>query len=115
MNNLPGGRCKPAKRLALSLLAVASAAAAAEWPQWRGPERTGVITESLPDRPPGNGLSLLWRADVPDGLASVAVAGGMLFTMSRDGDGGGRPANRSYILALARPGFFLPLPAGGLQ
>ena len=51
-------------------------AAAADWPQWRGPRRDGVSQESgwSADWPEG-GPKVLWRKDVGMGFAAVAVAG----------------------------------------
>jgi len=53
---------------------------ATDWPQWRGPERTGhvpagaVVPKTLPNEP-----KVLWRVKVGDGLASPVVAGGKVF------------------------------------
>jgi outer membrane protein assembly factor BamB len=49
---------------------------ATDWPQWRGPKRTGVSTESgwLTKWPPG-GPKILWRAEVGLGYSSLAVSG----------------------------------------
>jgi len=61
------------------LLCVESAFAA-DWPQWRGPERTGhvpagaAVVQALPSEP-----KVLWRVKVGDGLASPVVAGGRVF------------------------------------
>ncbi len=53
------------------------------WPQWRGPDRlnvsraTGLLTEW-----PTNGPPLLWKATgLGEGIASVSVAHGRLFTL----------------------------------
>lgn len=58
-----------------------------EWPQWRGPRRDGISTET--------GLLKEWSADGPPvawqikglgkGYSSVAIAGGKIFTMGRRG------------------------------
>jgi len=57
---------------------------AADWPQWRGPERNGISSEqgwlkegSLP--------RTVWEADVGAGYSSVAVKGGKLYTMGNHG------------------------------
>ena len=54
-----------------------------EWPQWRGSDRDNVSRETglLKDWPPG-GPPLRWRVDgIGDGIASVSVAGGRVFTL----------------------------------
>ncbi|MBN1674355.1 MAG: PQQ-like beta-propeller repeat protein [Kiritimatiellae bacterium] len=52
---------------------------AADWPQWRGPARTGVSPETgwLGRWPPVE----LWRRPVGEGYSSAAVAGGRLYTL----------------------------------
>ena len=59
-----------------------------DWPQWRGPNRDAVSTETglLREWPTG-GPSLKWRATgLGDGNATVAVSGAKVFTMGqRDG------------------------------
>ena len=85
-----------------TLLAIASeesvpdvAATGGHWPQWRGPNRDNVSTETglLKEWPEG-GPPLVWRAEgIGEGIASVAVAGGRLFTISRQ-------ENQEYIVAL---------------
>jgi outer membrane protein assembly factor BamB len=53
---------------------------AADWPQWRGPDRTGHVPKaekvpvSLPAEP-----KTIWRIKVGDGFASPVVAGGKVF------------------------------------
>ena len=53
---------------------------AADWPQWRGPARTGhiataeVALEKLPSEP-----KIVWRLKVGEGLASPVVARGQVF------------------------------------
>ncbi|MHB8521116.1 MAG: outer membrane protein assembly factor BamB family protein [Limisphaerales bacterium] len=71
-------------RRALQLLSLFSvvlpAAQSADWPQWRGPLRTGHVPEnepvpaSLPAEP-----KIVWRLKVGEGLASPVVAGDRLF------------------------------------
>src|SRR5262245_8862730 len=54
-----------------------SAASAGDWPQWRGPERTGhaegdaPVPASLPKEP-----KVLWRLEIGGGFSSPVVAGG---------------------------------------
>lgn len=61
-------------------------ASAADWPQWRGPLRTGhlpageKIVTALPTEP-----KVLWRAQVGEGFASPVVAGGRVFLLDNQG------------------------------
>jgi outer membrane protein assembly factor BamB len=57
---------------------------AADWPQWRGPDRDGVAPgTSLPSVWPREAPKPLWRRAVGQGQASPAVAAGRLFVMGR--------------------------------
>ena len=51
------------------------------WPQWRGPERTGLSTETgLLRQWPADGPSLVWStSDLGEGYGSVAIQGGRIF------------------------------------
>lgn len=57
-----------------------SAALAADWPQWRGPMRTGFVPDgepvptSLPTEP-----KVVWRQAIGDGFASPVIAGSRVF------------------------------------
>lgn len=57
------------------------AGAGDDWPQWRGPARTGVSTETgLLRQWPASGPPLVWTArDLGEGYGSVAVAGDRVF------------------------------------
>jgi outer membrane protein assembly factor BamB len=58
-----------------------------DWPQWRGPRRDGVATETrMLTQWPENGPRVVWNADSGAGFASMAVADGRLFTMVRRGE-----------------------------
>jgi outer membrane protein assembly factor BamB len=65
-----------------------SSAAAEDWPHWQGPDRNGIARERLPEN--FDAETVLWRAPVGTGFASVAVSGGRVFTAGHDGakDGG---------------------------
>jgi outer membrane protein assembly factor BamB len=75
--------------VAVLLCAAAVLAAPGDWPQWRGPNRDGVSTETgLMKQWPEGGPRLLWNAkQVNDGkgigvgYSSVAISDGRLFTM----------------------------------
>jgi outer membrane protein assembly factor BamB len=65
------------------------AAAGGHWPGWRGPLRDGISTDTglLASWPPG-GPPKLWTATgMGNGYASVAVAGGRIFTTGDRRDG----------------------------
>jgi outer membrane protein assembly factor BamB len=71
---------------ASALFAAYSIAAEAEWPTFRGPERTGVSTETgLMTEWPEDGPPLLWQSKgAGRGYSSICIAGGKLYTL---GDG----------------------------
>src|SRR3954464_2417371 len=55
---------------------------AADWPQWRGPQRNGISQEKgWLSQWPGSGPKRLWTADVGTGHSSCAVVGGRVYTM----------------------------------
>lgn len=59
----------------------------ADWPQWRGPERTGISKETgLLKEWPAAGPRLVWQTkDLGAGYSTPAVAGGKLFLLSNRG------------------------------
>ncbi len=69
-------------------LSIAAAPASTGWPQWRGPNRDGVSTETgLLQTWKAGGPAVAWRATgLGTGFSSVSVAGNRIFTM---GDVGG--------------------------
>lgn len=73
---------------------VSMRSAPAEWPQWRGPQRTGVSSETgLLKQWPSAGPPLEWRATGAGvGYSSFAITGGRLFTMGARG-------NDEYVIA----------------
>ncbi len=75
-------------RLFLLTFAIASMALAADWPQWRGPDRTGYVSagEAVPTAL-GAELPVVWHVPVGDGFASPVVAGGRVFYLDqKDGN-----------------------------
>ena len=77
--------CAVAAAAAFSL---GASPASVGWPQWRGPNRDGVSTETgLLQTWKAGGPAVAWRSTgLGTGYSSVAVAGGRIFTM---GDVGG--------------------------
>jgi outer membrane protein assembly factor BamB len=70
-------------------------ATAHDWPQWRGPERTGVSRETgLLKQWPKDGPKLLWKAiGLGGGYSTPSVAQGRVFVMGSKGDD-------EYVMAL---------------
>lgn len=69
-------------------LFLAMSARADDWPQWRGPNRTNISSETgLLKQWPKEGPPLLWKAEgLGEGVASVAVADGRVFTLGYRGE-----------------------------
>ncbi|MCC7475502.1 MAG: PQQ-like beta-propeller repeat protein [Pirellulales bacterium] len=61
---------------------------AADWPQWRGPNRDGISTETgLLQQWPEEGPKLLWQQnDLGEGYGSPAIAGGRIFLVNNRGN-----------------------------
>jgi outer membrane protein assembly factor BamB len=89
----------------VTALAAAAAAllfalpAAADWPQWRGPDRDGESPESgLLREWPDGGPPLAWSASgLGGGFSSVSIADGRIYTLGDLADG-------QYVLALDQDG-----------
>jgi outer membrane protein assembly factor BamB len=68
--------------IAAAAWATAAGAEAADWPQYRGPQRSGVVSdEDLLSDWTGGGPRERWRRSIGAGFSSVAIVGGRLFTM----------------------------------
>ena len=70
----------------LVLLGLNSDGFSQDWPQWRGPDRTAVLSdwrgpENWPDR-----LTQVWKVTVGEGHSSPVVAGGKVYLHSRKND-----------------------------
>jgi outer membrane protein assembly factor BamB len=72
-------------------------AMAADWPQWRGPNRDGVSAEKgLLAQWPTEGPTLVWQAkDLGDGYSTPAVVGDRIYMNSNQG------MEDEYVLALS--------------
>ena len=88
-------RSRVASAVVVLLTLAASTAGAADWPQWRGPDRDGISKETgLLERWPEGGPPLAWKAmGLGAGHSSVSVANGRIYTMGDGPDG-------SYVHAL---------------
>lgn len=71
----------------LALVLVSFVSLGADWPQWRGPDRTGLSTETgLLGEWPQEGPRLVWHAkEVGDGYSTPAVIGDRLYLISNEG------------------------------
>jgi hypothetical protein len=68
------------KQLVLLLLTSgALSAAASDWPQFRGPNASGVADDARPPVHFGPNTNLLWTVTVPRGISSPVVWGDHLF------------------------------------
>ena len=72
-------------------------AATGDWPQWRGPDRSGVSREvGLLKQWPTGGPKLLWQSnDIGDGYSTPAVVGSRIYVMSNRG------MDNEFVLALS--------------
>jgi outer membrane protein assembly factor BamB len=66
---------------------VSAATPAADWPQWRGPHRSGISQETgLLKEWPAEGPKLLWQVvDIGDGYSTPAVVGNRVYLISNKG------------------------------
>lgn len=74
---------------ALTLTAVVAATLAVhaqDWPQWRGPDRDGVIAAFTPPAAWPGRLTRRWQVEVGTGYATPLVVGERVFTFTRQGD-----------------------------
>ncbi len=71
--------------LAVPLLLLPISARAEDWPQWRGPNRDNVSTETdLAKQWPEDGPPLRWRVQgLGLGISTVSIADGRVFTLSQ--------------------------------
>jgi outer membrane protein assembly factor BamB len=89
---------KKATTLAAALcFSVAAIHAASDWPQWQGPDRTGISKETgLLKQWPSSGPPLVWTATgLGNGYGSMAVAGDRVFVQ-------GSRKGQSILVALNR-------------
>jgi outer membrane protein assembly factor BamB len=83
------------RAVCLITLSLSTIAVAADWPQWRGPNRDGKSEETgLLAQWPAGGPRLVWKAQgLGEGYSSIAVVGNRLYTQGQKGDG-------EFVLAL---------------
>jgi outer membrane protein assembly factor BamB len=80
-------RCSIALAGLTAVAAVAQTPRAGDWPQWRGPDRTGVSRETgLLKSWPAGGPRLAWKAPgVGGGYGTVSIVGGRVYGMGYQG------------------------------
>jgi outer membrane protein assembly factor BamB len=68
-------------------IGLAAILTAADWPQWRGPQRNAISSEAgLLEQWPAKGPALLWQnKDIGDGYSTPAVAGNRIYLLSNRG------------------------------
>lgn len=73
-------------RLLPALALLTATGLAADWPQWRGPDRTGHVPsgERIPATLPVD-APIVWRVPIGDGFASPVVSGGKVFYLDNQG------------------------------
>ncbi len=71
---------------------------AADWPQWRGPQRNGISAETgLLAEWPKEGPRLVWQVkDIGSGYSTPAVVGDRLYLLSNQG------MDNEFVQALER-------------
>jgi outer membrane protein assembly factor BamB len=79
------------------LVAFLAQTAAGEWPQFRGPNGTGVAPATRLPAQFGPARNVVWRTDLPPGHSSPVVAGERIFVTGAEG-GTAAEAGRSKIV-----------------
>jgi len=64
-------------------LVPASALAAQDWPQWRGPSRDGVVSSSSTPAVWPTSLRRVWRVEVGEGYSSPIISDGRVYVHAR--------------------------------
>lgn len=81
-------------------------ASAADWPQWMGPNRDDVWSETgVVETFPEGGPTVVWRKPVSGGFAGPAVAGGKVYVtdyVKMDGDDSPAPTKRNELRGTER-------------
>jgi len=77
--------------IAMMLGMTAAMAAAADWPQFRGPDRDAHATETSGWTGNAWPTKSLWQADVGHGSSGAIAAGGRVYTMGWQGSGRPKP------------------------
>lgn len=71
----------------LAFCLIASVVAAADWPQFRGPNRDGISPEAAVLKSwPASGPKVLWKAPLGEGYSQVVSVKGRLYTLAQQGE-----------------------------
>ena len=68
--------------IAIAALCFSSLSHGADWPQWRGPDESGIAREPVA---PNSDIEILWESRIGKGFSGVSVANGLAYTMGSDG------------------------------
>ena len=71
--------------VAALILTAAAGTSQADWPQWRGPARTGVADGPVAAQWPAGSLTRAWSIEVGEGHAAPVVAGSRVYVHARVG------------------------------
>src|SRR3974377_2178331 len=82
-NRLKSSTSQKLSAVALCFSLLAASGSAADWPQWRGPNRDGKADFKAPGTWPKE-LTKKWQVTVGDGVSSPALAGGKLYVFTRE-------------------------------
>lgn len=73
--------------LTLALCCFASLVVAADWPQFRGPNRDGISPEAAVLKGwPASGPKVLWKAPLGEGYSQIVSVKGRLYTLAQQGE-----------------------------
>jgi outer membrane protein assembly factor BamB len=88
---------------ALAAWALTSLAAAADWPDWRGPQqdRHYAGPPLVTSFDAGQGTNVLWKSDEAGGISTPVIMGGRLFTLVRHKPGTQEEAEKVLCLDAA--------------
>ena len=93
--------CSAVVYQALALLVASAPVAAEDWPAWRGTDGLAIWSEEgILEELPESGLEVRWRAEVKEGYAGPAVAGGRVFVADFERAGPRKLAGRERVVAL---------------
>lgn len=100
-------RSAPTAAIAIACMSLLTLPAQADdWPQWRGPQRDGILRETgLVDAIPEEGLPVLWRTPIAGGYAGPAVANGRVYVtdyVRESGDASNAPGRRAELQGTER-------------
>src|SRR5438132_1934223 len=80
-------KCSLGIRAGFLVLSTALPVVAADWPQWRGPQRNGISQETgLLKEWPKEGPKLLWQVkDIGSGYSTPSIVGERIYLLGNEG------------------------------